>query len=294
VSVTSRLARDARRDAAESLLAAALASHEASVRVLYLQTVAAYFNLLTAQAAITAIPVDHLQAKTLYTQRQIERIRAEGTAARLQVELAALMGDAAQTHFSVVDNEWAFSQTPDMTNKVDALIETASSRRPELRAAEATLQAREAGVQRAKADGMPRLSAFVNAQRQDFDSLAANSSSLGLSLTIPLFTGYYNTYQIAAAQTQAALAAVDLDSVKSQVALDVWQVYHRLHTETAVDSRSADLVESAAAAEKLALRRYQAGLGILLDVLSAQASLAQSIGELSWEWMEPAEREGAK
>ena len=46
--------RAARRDAAESLLAAALASHEASVRVLYLQTVTAYFNLLTAQAAITA------------------------------------------------------------------------------------------------------------------------------------------------------------------------------------------------------------------------------------------------
>jgi len=331
--------RGARRDAAESLLAAALASHEASVRVLYLQTVTAYFNLLTAQAAITAarevetsalaafkaadarvgagtaIPVDRLQAKTQFTQRQIERIRAEGVAARLQGELAALMGDASQNHFSVVDNEWAFSQSLDLNNAVDALIDAARSRRPELRAAEATLQAREAGVQSARADGMPRLSAFVNARRQDFDSLAANSSSLGLSLTIPLFTGYRSTYQIEAAQTQAALAAVDRDSVNNQVALDVWQAYHRLQTETAADSRSTDLVESAAAAEKLALGRYQAGLGILLDVLSAQASLAQArytqlltqlglrvaraelaqaIGELSWDWMEPAEREGTR
>jgi len=46
--------RDARRDAAESLLAAALASQDATVRVLYLQTVTAYFNLLTAQAAVVA------------------------------------------------------------------------------------------------------------------------------------------------------------------------------------------------------------------------------------------------
>jgi len=155
----------------------------------------------------------------------------------------------------------------------------------------------------------------VNAQRQDFDALAANSSSLGLSLTIPLFTGYRNTYQIEAAQTQAALAAVDRDSVNNQVALDVWQAYHRLQTETAADSRSADLVESATAAEKVALGRYQAGLGILLDVLSAQASLAQArytqlltqlglrvaraelaqaMGELSWDWMEPAGREGTQ
>jgi outer membrane protein TolC len=75
------------------------------------------------------------------------------------------------------------------------------------------------------------------------------------------------------------------------------------------------LVESATAAEKLALGRYQAGLGILLDVLSAQASLAQArysqlltqlglrvaraelaqaMGELSWDWMEPAQREGTQ
>lgn len=331
--------RAARRAAAESLLAAALASHEASVRVLYLQTVTAYFNVLTAQAAITAareveasalaafkaadarvgagtaIPVDRLQAKTQFTQRQIERIRAEGAAARLQGELAALMGDASQNRFSVVDNEWAFSQPLDMNNAVDALIEAARSRRPELRAAEATLQAREADVQSARADGMPRLSAFVSARRQEFDALAVDSSSLGLSLTIPLFTGFRNTYQIEAAQTLAALAAVDRDSVKNQMALDVWQAYHRLQTETAADSRSTDLVESAAAAEKLALGRYQAGLGILLDVLSAQASLAQArytqlltqlglrvaraelaqaMGELSWDWMEPAAREGMK
>ena len=331
--------RDARSDAAESLLAAALASHEASVRDLYLQTVTAYFNLLTAEAAITAareveasalaalkaadarvgagtsIPVDRLQAKTLYTQRQIERIRAEGVAARLQGELAALMGDASQNHFSVVDNDRAFSQTPDIGIKVDALIEAARTRRPELRAAAATLQAREARVLSVKADGLPRLSAYVNARRQDLDALAIDSASAGISLTIPLFTGYRNTYEIAAAQTQAALAAVDRDSVANQVALEVWRAYYKLKSETEADSRSTDLVESAAAAEKLALGRYQAGLGILLDVLSAQASLAQarytqlltrlglrvaraelaqSIGELSWDWLEPALAEGTK
>ncbi len=331
--------REARSEAAESLLAASLASHEASVRDLYLQTVTAYFNLLTAQAAVvaareveasalaafkaadarvgagTSIPVDRLQSKTQYTQRQIERIRAEGTAARLQGELAALMGDASQNRFTVVDNDWAFSQTPDIDIKVDALIEAARTRRPELRAAEATLLAREAGVKSARADGLPRLSAYVDARRQDLDALAIDSSSVGVSLAIPLFTGYRNTYQIAAAQTQAALAAVDRDSVNNQVALDVWRAYYKLKSETEADSRSTDLVESAAAAEKLALGRYQAGLGILLDVLSAQASLAQArytqlltqlglrvaraelaqaMGELSWDWMEPAGREGTK
>ena len=331
--------RDARREAAESLLAASLASQDATVRIVYLQTVTAYLNLLTAQAAIVAandteasalaalkaaaarveagsgIPVDRLQAKTVFTQRQIERIRAEGLAARLQGELAALMGDASQTRFSVVDDDLAFNQTRNMSSAVDTLIEAARSRRPELRAAEAALLAREAGVRSAEADGKPRLSAFVAAQRQDSGFFEATSSSLGVNLTIPLFTGFRNTYQIMAAQTLAELAAVDRDSVENQVALDVWRAYHLLKTETEADSRSSDLVESATAAERLALGRYNAGLGILLDVLSAQANLAQArytqlltrlglrvaraelaqaIGELSWDWIEPVRQEGIR
>lgn len=167
----------------------------------------------------------------------------------------------------------------------------------------------------AAADGKPRLSAFFDARRQDGGSLTATSSSVGLNLAIPLFTGYRSTYQIAAAQTQAELAAVERDRVANQVALEVWRAFYRLQSETEVDSRSADLVESAAAAARLALGRYQAGLGILLDVLTAQANLAQArqgqlqtrlglrvaraelaqaIGELSWDWMEPARQEAIR
>jgi len=108
------------------------------------------------------------------------------------------------------------------------------------------------------------------------------------------------------------LAAVERDRVGNQVALEVWRTFYRLRSETEADSRSADLVESAAAAEKLALGRYRAGLGILLDVLSAQANLAQArqgqlqtrlglrvaraelaqaMGELSWDWMERVQQE---
>jgi outer membrane protein len=266
-------------------------------------------------AAGTAIPVDRLQAKTVYSQRQIERIRAEGEAERLRGELAALMGDVRQNAWTLQDDEAAFSQPLDLTRAVDTLIEAARSRRPELRAAEATLLARKAGVRSAEADGKPRLSAFFDAQQQDSGPLAATSSSVGISLSIPLFTGYRNTYQIAAAKTQADLAAVERDRVGNQVALEVWRAYYRLQSETEADRRSADLVESAAAAEKLALGRYQAGFGILLDVLTAQANLAQArqsqlqtrlglrvvraelaqaIGELSWDWMEPAGQEGMR
>lgn len=331
--------RAARNDAAEALLAAARASHDASVRVLYLQTVTAYFSLLTAQGAEaaareaeasalealkaaaarvvagTGIPLDRLQAKTAHTQRQIERVRAEGESERLRGELAALMGDLSLTGWSLVEDDASFSQTLEHEQAVDALIEAARDRRPEFGAAEANVLASEAGVRSAASAGKPSLSAFFDAGRQDSGVQAANSFTLGVNLTIPLFTGYRNTYEIAAAKARADLARVERDRVANQVALEVWRAYYRLRSETEADSRSADLVESAAAAEKLALGRYRAGLGILLDVLSAQANLAQArqsqlqtrlglrvaraelaqaIGELSWAWMESVQQEGIR
>lgn len=327
--------RPARREAAEALLAAARASHDASVRTLYLQTVSTYFSLVTAQGAVvaareaegaalealraatarveagTGIPLDRLQARTAHAQRQIERVRAEGEAARLRGELAALMGDVRQTGWVLAEDDAAFSQPLELDRAVEALIEAARTRRPEFRAAEATVLSREAGVRSAEAAGKPRLSAFFASGRQQ-GALLANSSSVGVSLTIPLFTGYRSTYEIAAAEVQAELARNERERVANQVALEVWRAYHRLRSETEADRRSDELVESAAAAARVALGRYQAGMGLLLDVTSAQANLAQArqnqlqtrlalrvaraelaqaLGELSWEWMESAQGE---
>lgn len=328
--------RPARREAAEALLAAARASHDAGARTLYLQTVGAYFSLATAQGAVGAareaeaaalealkaatarveagagIPVDRLQAKTVHAQRQIERVRAEGEVARLRGELAALMGDVRRVDWVLAEDDPAFGQALELDRAVDALIDAARTRRPEFRAAEATVLAREAGVRSAEAAGRPRLSAFFASGRQQ-GGVLANSSSVGVSLTIPLFTGYRSTYEIAAAEIQADLARTERDRVANQVALEVWRAYHRLQSETEADRRSDDLVDSAAAAARLALGRYQAGMGLLLDVTSAQANLAQArqnqlqtrlglrvaraelaqaLGELSWDWMESALGEG--
>lgn len=330
--------REARREAAEALLAAARASHDAAVRTLYLQTVSAYFSLLTAQGAVaaareaevaalealkaasarvaagSAIPADRLQAKTAYAQRQIERIRSEGELARLRGELAALMGDVRQTAWTVAENEAAFSQAFDL-RAVDTLIDAARTRRPEFRVAEATLLAREAEVRSARAAGKPSVSAYYEGTRQDSGGGPATRSSVGLNLTVPLFTGYRSTYEIAAAQAQAELARTERDRVANDVALEVWRAYYRLQSEAEADRRSADLVESATAAAALALGRYRAGMGLMLDVLTAQASLAQArqtqlqtrlgvrvaraelaqaIGELSWDWMETAQQEGVR
>ena len=61
-----------------------------------------------------------------------------------------------------------------------------------------------------------------------------------------------------------------------QVALDVWKAYQSLSTATQSLQTTADLVASAEQSERVALGRYKAGVGTILDVLSAQAALASA------------------
>ena len=102
------------------------------------------------------------------------------------------------------------------------------------------------------------------------------SSALGLSLSVPLFTGYNTTYRVRAAQEQVAVRTAQRDNIRQQIALDVWKAYQSLLTETQSVKSSADLVDSAAESERVAMGRYKAGAGSILDVLTAQSALASA------------------
>ncbi|MDR2112696.1 MAG: TolC family protein, partial [Candidatus Accumulibacter sp.] len=61
-----------------------------------------------------------------------------------------------------------------------------------------------------------------------------------------------------------------------QVALEVWTNYQDLVTATQSIRTAADLLASAEQSERVALGRYKAGVGTILDVLNAQSALASA------------------
>ncbi|WP_162232562.1 TolC family protein, partial [Methylogaea oryzae] len=100
--------------------------------------------------------------------------------------------------------------------------------------------------------------------------------AVGVQLSVPLFTGFANTYQIHNAEQQVAAQEANRDKILQSVALDVWRAYHDLNTARETFRSSADLLASATQSEKVAMGRYKAGAGNFLDLLSAQASLASA------------------
>jgi TolC family type I secretion outer membrane protein len=293
-------ARDASLAVALQTLAAANFTQDATLQRVFLAAVQGYYQLFAARAAVDSAreaeraaqeslkaasarydtgvgtPADKYQAQTAYSQAVLNRIQAEGNAKGAEGVLSNAMGLDANRPLKLAA---PVVTLPDrgFESNLDELIATARRQRPDLAAAEAKVKAAQAGVDVARAAGRPTISLSAGASYTDTSLASAfQSQSVGISVNIPIFTGFNTLYSVRAAQAQAEGAAAQRDSVSLQVALDVWQAYYALTTSTQAVRSAADLVTSAAQSERVALGRYKAGAGSIIDLLTAQTALASA------------------
>ena len=324
--------RSANVENAQQLLNAAAATQDATVQSLFLAALQTYYSAQATQAAVVsaaeaersaresyqaadarynvgvATPADRLQAQTALSQATLNRIRAEGEARNALGALANALGFPAQqtivlAAMPAMPAELAFQK------EIDALIAEAQVRRPDLKAAEAQFKAAEASVDLARAQGRPTVSLAAGPSWQNSAGVVTQGGSIGLTLNVPLFSGFDTTYRVRSAAAQADVRAAQRDRIKNQIALDVWRAYQSLTTATQSLKTAADLVASAEQSERVALGRYKAGVGTVLDLLVAQsalasarlqriqaqldwnvyrATLAQSMGALDYTLLQPA------
>jgi len=81
---------------------------------------------------------------------------------------------------------------------------------------------------------------------------------------------------VRAAEAQVEVKNSQLEQLRLQVALDVWTAYQNLTTATQSLRTTADLLNSAEQSERVALGRYKAGVGSMLDNLATQSALASA------------------
>ncbi len=291
-------ARAASLENARQLFAAAAASRDATLQNVFLAAVQAFFQRQGSVAALeagrqsekaaleslnaaearyrvgSATPADRLQARTAHAQAVLNRITAEGGVKTAEGALANVMGLEPTRPLALVPLPPA-SPGAGFEGDVTKLIETARAQRPDLAAAEAQYRAARAGIDAAQAAHLPTLSLGVGAARSQLAGQSAfDSSTIGLTVSIPLFSGYATTYKVRAAEAQAEVQAARREQVRLQVALDVWNAYSALLTATQSVKSATDLLESATLSEAMAAGRYKAGVGSILDLLTAQTALA--------------------
>ncbi|HYO27148.1 MAG TPA: TolC family protein, partial [Azonexus sp.] len=290
-------ARSASGENARQLLEAAAQTQDATVQSLFLAALQSFYTAQATQAAVlstteaeraaregfaaaesrytvgVATPADRLLAQTALSQATLNRIKAEGEARNALGTLANAMGFKAGQPLTLapppaVLPDAAFSQ------EIAALIAAAEVRRPDLKAAEAQVKAAQAGVDLAQAQGRPTVSLSAGPTWVEADRVAGNGGIVGVTVNLPLFTGFSTIYKVRAADAQVDIKEAQRDRLRNQVALDVWRAYQSLTTATQSLKTTADLVASAEQSERVALGRYKAGVGTVLDLLTAQSALA--------------------
>jgi TolC family type I secretion outer membrane protein len=292
--------RDAALDNARQLFAAATATQDSVVQNLFLTAIQGYYQINATQSVLEstleaeraakasleaataryksgmATPADKLQAQTAYSQAVLNRIRAEGDMKTARGSLANLMGWDAD-HNIVLQPAPASPTYEQFQSNVGEMIAEARRRRPDLAAAEAQVRASNASIRTFEAAGKPSVSLTTNLSYLDKQfSDTTRTGAIGVNVTIPLFTGFSNTYKIRAAQEQARASQAARDQLNLQIALDVWKAYQSLQTETQSVQSSGDLVSSAAQNADVALGRYKAGVGNIIDLITAQSALASA------------------
>ena len=291
--------RSANLENAQQLLNAAAASQNATVQSLFLSALQSYYTAQAGRAAVVSTtqaersaregflaaesrytvgvgtPADRLQAQTALSQATLTRIKAEGEAKNALGALANVLGFDAQQTIRLADMP-AMPTELNFQRDVDALINEARLRRPDLQAAEAQVKAAEASVDVARAQGRPSITLGTGPSWQDVGGVVTNGGNVGVAITVPIFSGFETNYRVRSAAAQAEVKAAQRDRIKSQIALDVWKAYQSLTTATQSLSATADLMASAEQSERVALGRYKAGVGTVLDLLAAQSALANA------------------
>ncbi|HEY0563812.1 MAG TPA: TolC family protein [Methylophilus sp.] len=291
--------RNATLENARQLLLAASASQNSTIQTVLLTAAVSYYQVQANLAALdaakqaemasqesfkaaearykagVATPADKLQAQTAYAQLTLTRINSEGNLQTAYGNLANVMGLPANQPITLKPSD--AQSPPNILEDVSSLITQASARRPDLIASEAQLKAAQANIDANKAAAKPTVSVSLANQWQEGNSLSSsNNASLGLTVSIPLFAGYAPSYRIRAAEATADLRAAQRDRLKLQISLDVWSAYQNLRTALQSVTATEVLVDSAEQSYRVALGRYKAGVGNIIDTLNAQSALASA------------------
>jgi outer membrane protein len=216
---------------------------------------------------------DVLQARTAYSQAQLNLESIQGQLRTIEGVLATTMGLPATAQFTFGDLPLDVP-SQQVTGQVGELIDRAVASRPDLAAARAEAERARARITAVRSEYRPSVGVTSSIGQTWFGtSRTQTPASAGVALRFPVFTGFRNVYDVRQAEIEADLARENVRSVEEQVNLQVWTSYYALQTATQRLATAKDLLASATQSADVAQNRYKSGVGNILDVLTAQSAL---------------------
>lgn len=226
-----------------------------------------------------AADIDTLKAWLSVENLRPDLIRAQNNEAITATNLKRVMGIDQETPLTLTST-LTFHEI-EMPKSVAAAYSEALDKRPDVRSLSLQAEAENAKVMAARSEGLPVLSAFgqLEAQTQFNDNMPLDStrwpvsSTAGLQLSVPIFSGFATSARIQQAKITRLQTRTRYEDLKSQVRADV-----EVRLSNVVEARKRIDVQSKtiAVAErsyKITMLRLREGIGSRLELTDAELQL---------------------
>jgi len=295
--------RAANSFSANLLLKAALASYDANVQKAMALTIQSYFDVLTAKASLkakaqaanfanasleaslrrenkgVAAKSDTLQAQTAFAKAQLAASRAQGDFDKAQAALIFTIGLPTSTKVALKESaEYPHNQN---VKALDAWLIEAEQNHPAIKAAKAQWESAKEKIIAARSAGLPTLDFVGNVYQngypnQGLQQIKSITTSVGLTITIPIFEGFSTTYKIQGQKAQAEKSLAELEDSTHQILTELVKSHADAVSSLANLEFSEKLFQAASAAVTSSLKRYEVGAADILELLNTQSSLAEA------------------
>jgi outer membrane protein len=218
-----------------------------------------------------ATVADVYRAETQVAQAQLNLTRSRGELEKARGGLASAIGLSVNATLQVQALEGE-PRIREITDSLTSILDRAKANRPDLIAAEAQTRAARAQAEAASRGAWPTLSLNATSGRQFYrdDRPFTDTNTALFTLSIPIFTGFNQTYSVRQAEARAAQAEASRDALSRQTELEVWQSYYDMQTASSGVSTTAVQLRAAQQTAEATLARYRGGFGSLLDLITAQ------------------------
>lgn len=286
-------------DAARAALRMARFQHDQAIQQVLQNVTSSYYQVLadhvlikvskdslsTAQNALDMAQARHragqatisdvYQSRAALAKAQSDLDTARLTLRQNQGALASAVGLPIDTTIRLPKLESALP--PTLTEQVHQLMQQALRENASLQAAQATVDQSQANLDAANRAGLPTIT--LNAQqglRLQTNISNTRFNSIGITLRVPLFTGYGETYRRHQAEAKLAQAEAERDATRQSTELAVWQAYYSFQSAiTALPSARAQR-ENAEAALDAVNAQYKVGLATIQELLTAQSNVTSA------------------
>ena len=227
---------------------------------------------------------DVLEARSATAQADYNLQAILGQEQIARGDLATALGNSANIAVNVQPLD-QLTIPNSIDESVDQAIDRALGQRPDLMLQVAQIRTANANVKTARAAYYPALTLSIGPEAQYLFGLqqqdpwahrAGLAGAAAFNLRWTVFDGGARRNRVAQAQADVRAAEAQVNASRDEITNQVWAAYSNLNTAFRQRESAIALLQAATQSYQAALESYNYGLRNLLDVTSAQQTLAQA------------------